>query len=291
MPEWVEWTVAQIDTRDAFELTAVVPAGSVRVLPAGGRLGAGRAPPDLPALRVGGHEGVRSASCHARHRPVTDLLWADDVRGCRPARRGRVVPAGRSHLLERSGSAVRRVGDRSHGRRPAGERAEPLLGAARAARQGHYGRCRSRRRFRASDCRRLGACRSTVAGAHARRSGMGLCTPRAAQPAVAPARRRPPSTWRWTRRARRGLPAPAVTVGHAARTAVRGVAAKSRTAWRRGEWFVAVRARAADGRVRGAAARTCRTPPGATSPTRSRSRSTAATSCLSRITRTPPAGR
>jgi hypothetical protein len=33
VPEWVEWTVAQIDTRDAFELTAVVPAGSVWVLP------------------------------------------------------------------------------------------------------------------------------------------------------------------------------------------------------------------------------------------------------------------
>jgi hypothetical protein len=49
--------------------------------------------------------------------------------------------------------------------------------------------------------------------------------------------------------ARTNLPPPAVTVSHAARTAVRGVAAKSRTAWRRGEWFVAVRARSADGLV------------------------------------------
>jgi hypothetical protein len=39
----------------------------------------------------------------------------------------------------------------------------------------------------------------------------------------------------------RELPSPAVIVRHAARTAVRGVAAKSRTALRRDEWFVAVR--------------------------------------------------
>jgi hypothetical protein len=47
----------------------------------------------------------------------------------------------------------------------------------------------------------------------------------------------------------RNVPSPAVTVGHAVRTALRGVAAKSRTAWLRDEWFVAVRARAADARV------------------------------------------
>ncbi len=46
-------------------------------------------------------------------------------------------------------------------------------------------------------------------------------------------------------------PPTAVIVTHAARTAVRGLAARSRTAWRRGEWFVAVRERSADGRVRG----------------------------------------
>ncbi len=45
------------------------------------------------------------------------------------------------------------------------------------------------------------------------------------------------------------VPPAAVTVSHAARTAVRGVAAKGRAAWRRDEWFVAVRARSADGRV------------------------------------------
>jgi hypothetical protein len=49
----------------------------------------------------------------------------------------------------------------------------------------------------------------------------------------------------------RALPRPAVTVGHAARTAVRGAAAKSRTVWRRTEWFVAVRPRTSDGRGNG----------------------------------------
>jgi hypothetical protein len=49
----------------------------------------------------------------------------------------------------------------------------------------------------------------------------------------------------------RGLPPTAVTVRHTAGTAARGVAARSRTAWRRSEWFVAVRERSADGGVRG----------------------------------------
>lgn len=47
----------------------------------------------------------------------------------------------------------------------------------------------------------------------------------------------------------RDVPSPAVTAAHAVRTALRGVVAKSRTAWLRDEWFVAVRARAADARV------------------------------------------
>jgi hypothetical protein len=48
-----------------------------------------------------------------------------------------------------------------------------------------------------------------------------------------------------------GPPSPAVTIGHTARTAVRGAAARGRTAWRREEWFVAVRERSVDRRVRG----------------------------------------
>ena len=48
-----------------------------------------------------------------------------------------------------------------------------------------------------------------------------------------------------------GLPSAAVTVGHMARTAVRGAVARGRTAWRREEWFVTVRERSVDGRVRG----------------------------------------
>jgi hypothetical protein len=49
----------------------------------------------------------------------------------------------------------------------------------------------------------------------------------------------------------RRLPPPAVTVAHGVRTALRGVAAKGRKAWLRDEWFVAVRARASDGRTDG----------------------------------------
>ena len=45
------------------------------------------------------------------------------------------------------------------------------------------------------------------------------------------------------------LPPTAVTVGHAATTAARGVAAKGRKAWYSDEWFVAVRPRSADGRA------------------------------------------
>jgi len=48
----------------------------------------------------------------------------------------------------------------------------------------------------------------------------------------------------------RNVPRPAVTVCHAARTAVRGVAAKSHTVSHRDEWFVAVRRRSTDGRPR-----------------------------------------
>ena len=53
------------------------------------------------------------------------------ARGYWPSRRGRVVPAGRPNGLGGSASAPRRVGACSPGRWPAGERAEPLLGAAR----------------------------------------------------------------------------------------------------------------------------------------------------------------
>lgn len=61
----------------------------------------------------------------------------------------------------------------------------------------------------------------------------------------------------------RTAPAPAVTFAHAARTALRGFVAKGRKAWLRDEWFVAVRARAADGRPDGPArVRALPNPPG-----------------------------
>ncbi len=47
------------------------------------------------------------------------------------------------------------------------------------------------------------------------------------------------------------LPPATVTAAHAARTAGRGAAARGGSLWRREEWFVAVRERSADGRVRG----------------------------------------
>ena len=108
-----------------------------------------------------------------------------------------------------------------------------------------------------------------------------------ALPAPAPAGRRPRPELRTALAEPRNLPPPPVTVRHAARTAIRGVAAKSRTAWRRDEWFVAVRRRSTDGRDPARCAH-YQTPRAVTWPTRSRSRSTAGTSSSSRITRTRP---
>jgi hypothetical protein len=56
-------------------------------------------------------------------------------------------------------------------------------------------------------------------------------------------------------------PAPGVITAHALRTAAGGIAAKSRKLWLRGEWFVAVRAKARDGHG-GDGVRTLPNPPG-----------------------------
>ena len=69
----------------------------------------------------------------------------------------------------------------------AGRRARrAALGGERAHGCGRHGRRRGWRRCDGRDRRGSGARRSAVAGAHAPRGGLGLGTPRAAQPAVAP---------------------------------------------------------------------------------------------------------
>ena len=92
MPEWVEWTVARIDSMDAFELAAVVPAGRARRDAAAAR---GR-PPHL-AYRL--YEWL-DRRVFGRQRPCATptcqrIPPGAMTRGCRHARRGRVVPAGR----------------------------------------------------------------------------------------------------------------------------------------------------------------------------------------------------
>ena len=192
VPEWVEWTVARIDATDAFELAAVVPAAGVpspRTRPAARRGARATWPTSYTSGSTGGCS-VRQLPCTTPscHRsplggPTFEGIGPPDVVVS-------FLPADRTAWdgpTPRHG--VWAIAPMDDGR-PV-ERAEPLLGGARAHRHRHHGRRRRRRRLHASDCRRRGARRSTVADAHARRRSMDLCTPRPALPAVAPAGRRP----------------------------------------------------------------------------------------------------
>ena len=200
VPEWVEWTVARIDATGRVRAHGGGAAPGVPSPRTASGLAAGRAPPGLPALRVARQEGVRSGSCHARRRAVTDLLWPDDVRGIGPP--DVVVsflPADRTAWdgpTPRHG--VWAIAPMDDGR-PASA-PEPLLGGARTQpapptrRSSPSGTACTR--VIAED---VGACRSALADAHARRRRMDLCTPRPALPAAAPAGRRPRPGWRRSR--------------------------------------------------------------------------------------------
>ncbi len=188
------------------------------------------------------------------------------------------VPADRT-AWDGPTSAPRRVGDRSHGRWPADERAEPLLGGARAQRQRGHGRRRRRRRRHARDRRghRRAPIRSRWRARATRRPGprhTSCCAAcgRSSETAVGPGEgrsRRPRGTY--PRRASPSAMRRARRCAELRPRAARPGAAASGSS-RCG-------ARSADGRVEPALCAHCRTRRGATSPTRFSSRSTAVTSC------------
>ena len=273
VPQWVEWTVAQIDSMDAFELVAVLPAAGTRDAGVArgprcltyrmyewldsrvfGRPGAMR-DADLTATsaRRMSLAGVDSLDVVVSFVPADRIAWdgpspRHGVWAILPMDDGRPTsaPIRFWEVRGRTGRAtttVAAVGD--------GVTRVIARGSARA------------------DPLSLARTRDAAAWASAhlvlrslrslRRHGD--CVP--ARTDLADAEGPPPA---------------GTTVLHAARTALRGVAARSRSAWRRGEWFVAVGARSADGCLEDPCS-CSRTPRGDTSPTRFSSRSPAATFC------------
>ena len=246
--------------------------------------------PDIPDVRVARLEGVRPGGRHARCRPDTDLLRADDPRGRRLARRRRVIRARRSGGVARRASAPRSVGDRSHGRWPADERAEPLLGGERAHGCGRHGRRRGWRRcdgrdrrgsgrapircrWRARATRRPGPRHTSCCAACGRSTCRGSGSRRGPSSPPRGAYRRPPppsAMWRARRCAelRPGAAQPGAAASGSSRSAHGRPTAASRDL-----------------------CGYCRTRRGAASPTRFSSRSRVATTCSQRTTPTPPAGR
>jgi hypothetical protein len=250
VPEWVEWTVAQIDAEDAFELTAVVPAADVRGVPA-----VAGSPRRASHLTYRFYEwvdtrvfGPASAMC------VTDLstissgrttfagigpldvvvsfLRADRTTWDGPIPRHGVwaiVPMddGRPTSAPSRFWEVRGQSDTATTAVVALDDGFMRVVAQGSARADPLSLTRTRNAGAWTSAHLvLRSLRLLHRDGGPVRQGNDLADPR-------------------------NLPPAAVTTSHAARTAVRGVAARSRTAWRRSEWFVAVRARSADGRVRG----------------------------------------
>ncbi len=286
VPEWVAWTVARIDAMEAFELAAVLPAtGALCAVEARrllsltyrmyewldsrvfGRAGAMR-DADLTPISSGRMtlEGVDSLDVVVSFVPADRMAWDGP-----PPRHGvwAIVPMddGRPtsapirfwEVRGRTGAAttaVAAVGD----------------GVTRVIAQGSA----------RADPLSLARTRHAAAWASAHlvlRSLRSLHL----QGHWVPARADLADA--------RGPPSPAATVRHAARTALRGVAARSRTAWRRGEWFVAVRATIGRRPRRGSRAGAPE-PAGALPgrPVSHRGRA-AATTCSWRTTPMPRAGR
>ena len=245
VPQWVEWTVARITATPGIELAAVVPAGD----PRGAR----------PAPR---------RRWRARHRTYRLYAWADaTVFGAPGAMRDTDLSAVAGDRTSSSG--VGRV-DVVVSFRPADRTAwdgpTPRYGVWTIAPLDDGRPTSAPDRF--WDLRaRTGAARTAVVALEDGRARVVAEDAARADP-LSLSRTRDRAAWTSARLVLRCLrllqrdggpgpagetpaeprnvPAPAVTVGHAVRTALRGAAAKSRKAWLRDEWFVAVRARAAD---------------------------------------------
>jgi hypothetical protein len=259
-PEWVAWTIKRIDATPAFELAAVVPAadaGSVRAAdraPHGPRhgtyrlyelidrtvFGAARAMRDTDLSRIA--SGRTSCSAIGRLDVVLSFLSPECTTWGGPAPRHGVwaiVPSDDGTPA----SASTRFWELRGGNGTAAAAVVAVDGglmrvvAQDAARTDPLSLTRTRNAAAWTSARLVLRCLRRL-----ERDGGVLAT----QDRIAKPHHLPPA---------------AVTVRHAARTAVRGVAAKSRTAWYRDEWFVAVRRRSTDGRVDGAV-RALPNPPG-----------------------------
>jgi hypothetical protein len=251
VPEWVAWTIARIDATSAFELAAVVPAADGSAGRAAARaprdarhrifrlyewvdrtvFGSARAMRDTDLSRIARGRTSSSALCPLD--AVVSFLPAERTAWDGPVPRHGVwaivpmddgLPTSASsrfwELREGNGTATAAVVALDDGFTrviaPGSARADPL--SLTRTRNAAAWTCA---RLVLRCLRRLQRDGGLVA------TQDGLAEPR-------------------------NLPPPPVTVRHAARTAVRGVAAKSRKAWHRDEWFVAVRRRSTDARVRGA---------------------------------------
>jgi hypothetical protein len=247
VPEWVGWTVARIDAADAFEVTAVIPAAGV---PAATAASPGR----------------------TRHLTYELYEWLDrKVFGPAPAMRdtnlspissGRTTVAGIGPLdvVLSFLSADRTVWDGPAPRHGVWAIA-PIDNGRPASAPSRFWEVRER----------TGTTKTAVV---ALRNELTRVIAEASAPAhpLSLTRTRDAAAWASGRLVlrclrslqqeaspvpaagapaeRRNLPSPPVTIRHAAWTAVRGLAVKSRRAWLRDEWFVAIRARTDDPRVR-----------------------------------------
>jgi hypothetical protein len=255
VPEWIEWTVAQIGTTDAFDLVAVVPT-AVRPAAAESQhgprqliyrgyervdrmvFGPARAmrATDLSPIASGrsSFAGVGPLDVVVSFLPLDRAIWLGPpprhgVWVTAPMDDGRLTSApGRFWELRDGGTATTAVVAVDNGvTRTIAEDSAP------------------------ADPLSLTRTRNAAAWTSAR---LILRCLRSLRRDVGPLPVRD-GLVEW-----RALPAPAVTVGHAVRMAVRAVAAKGRKAWLRDEWLVAVRARSADGRL--SPVRTLANPPG-----------------------------
>jgi hypothetical protein len=248
VPQWVEWTVARIAATPAIQLAAVVPAANLRgVRPAPRRrrhahhvtyrlyewvdrkvFGAAGAMRSTDLSPIAGERttssGVGRLDVVVSLRPVDHTAWDGPtprygVWAIAPMDDGRPTSAPDRfwEVRERTGTARTAV--------VALEDGSTRVMAEDSARADPLSLSRTRDRAAWTSARLVLRCLRLL-----QRDGGSV--PAGETPA-----------------APRSLPSPAVTVAHAVRTARRGVVAKSRKAWLRDEWFVAVRARAADARA------------------------------------------
>jgi hypothetical protein len=249
VPEWVAWTIVRIDADDAFALAEVVPAAAVASPSA---TGGSAADPHQLTYRLyewfdrrvfGPARGMRQtdlSSISSRRATFADTRALDVVVSFLPAdRTDWDGPAPRHGVW-----AIAPVDD-----------GRPVSAPSR------FWELRGRSGIATTAVVAIdNGCTQVIAKDSARADPLSLTRTRDA--AAWTSARLVLRCLRLLRRdgspplsATDGLAAPgnvppaAVTVSHAARTAIRGVAAKGRAAWRRDEWFVAVRARSADGHV------------------------------------------